>query len=150
MWDSGYVVVPTTGGCCLNISLQVDPKVSIAECCIAICKHVESGVCGCSGLCARAAVSTSSRPMGFLGCSLHQAQLTVPAVPAAAAAAAAHHTIHRTAVQGWIPTSVVNFSLEVRRVVFGSAIRRILQHSLDSQVKLQHCSAKSNKRVCQY
>lgn len=27
MWDSGYVVVPTPGGCCLNITLQVDPKV---------------------------------------------------------------------------------------------------------------------------
>ncbi|WIA30087.1 hypothetical protein OEZ86_000182 [Tetradesmus obliquus] len=26
MWDSGYVVVPTAGGCCLNITLQVDPK----------------------------------------------------------------------------------------------------------------------------
>jgi uncharacterized protein (DUF983 family) len=27
MWDSGYVVVPTANGCCLNITLQVDPKV---------------------------------------------------------------------------------------------------------------------------
>jgi hypothetical protein len=27
MWDSGYVVVPTASSCCLNITLQVDPKV---------------------------------------------------------------------------------------------------------------------------
>lgn len=27
MWDSGYVVVPTANGCCMNITLQVDPKV---------------------------------------------------------------------------------------------------------------------------
>lgn len=26
MWDSGYTVVPTRIGCCLNITLQVDPK----------------------------------------------------------------------------------------------------------------------------
>lgn len=26
MWDSGYVVVPTSSGCCLNVTLQVDPK----------------------------------------------------------------------------------------------------------------------------
>jgi hypothetical protein len=31
MWDSGYVVVPTASGCCLNITLQVDPKVGAAS-----------------------------------------------------------------------------------------------------------------------
>lgn len=27
MWQSGYVVVPTSSGCCISVTLQVDPKV---------------------------------------------------------------------------------------------------------------------------
>lgn len=27
MWHSGYVVVPSSSGCCISVTLQVDPKV---------------------------------------------------------------------------------------------------------------------------
>jgi hypothetical protein len=32
MWSSGYVVVPTSTGCCISVTLQVDPKVRGRHC----------------------------------------------------------------------------------------------------------------------
>lgn len=44
MWDSGYVVVPTSAGCCVSVTLQVDPKVrAVAH--TQVCKPWNSNIC---------------------------------------------------------------------------------------------------------
>lgn len=132
MWDSGYVVVPTAAGCCLNITLQVDPKVrGAAEC-------VWHGIC--SSTCIRLPVTAiapcfMASPHVLARFTLRwvvlmlfhsQRHLRERHIPSRIHGLAAFSCLHlalgpmpcsiecllSVILQGWIPTSVVNFSLE--------------------------------------
>jgi hypothetical protein len=63
MWQSGYVVVPTSSGCCISVTLQVDPKVG---------RVGQAGVCvACCWSCRMHAYRACSAELGCCeGCTL--------------------------------------------------------------------------------
>jgi hypothetical protein len=105
MWSSGYVVVPTSTGCCISVTLQVDPKVRGRHC----RKHWHS-TAQCSTLqhastqCRSAWQRVAARGVDKLAlCTVVMQQ-----------SGASHGPLSAMLVllQGWIPTSVINWSLE--------------------------------------
>lgn len=87
MWQSGYVVVPTSSGCCISVTLQVDPKVGRGQ-------EGWTGVVGCCW-----SLACTFRPLAKRSCGSFLDQPCLSAVLPACC-------------QGWIPTTVKNLSLE--------------------------------------
>jgi hypothetical protein len=110
MWQSGYVVVPSSAGCCISVTLQVDPKVRqvgpesttlLLSPTTSLRERVVCQQCACS----------SEHLQYVESCSVCKALCCAVLVP-----------------QGWIPTSVINWSLEaiplnIQRV--RDAVRRL-------------------------